>query len=1544
MTHRYAGRYGPLAFTDLEGNADPAATVDVFLPGTTTRAALYSARDRSGTVSNPLPTARAVGVPGVDTAGNTMFFVDPGEYDIRVTFGSGGFSGQTKTFKVSVAPNALETEDERSERLSGIAAARAYADTGDSALHVALTAELNAALAGITSGTGLAFKGQWSSAAIYSTGDVVLYDGSSYAATEGIGPDPTPPAGNSLWQLLSQGVSAALQNLINTHEARLDLIDQQLANGGGGGGGGGGVTLATLPSDALIAYQHGADIAPEHTVEAARLSTAVGARGIHAVVRRLADNTLVAFTDADVSRVTTGTGNVIDYTAPGWQPLALDAEAWFAPPWTGLKVIMLQRLLDDFGGRSFLVLEPATGGARSQLLTEIAERGLQKGSAVVCDDVTTVATVRAAGCQALLRLADTSSAPEALQSGAEILAAVDSVSSADLDSLLGQMAAYPNTKLWGWDVSTRRQRDRMRSHGVTGLVTREPGYLNTSAQIKKAATWATQTYPHGMIPGGIDPRPKFAGTEQLRLDATDGQQWTLLGEQAPILDDFTLDVEFQWGTLPAEASPLDRVGIAFGQVNDDDFTWSGTLFDPAVAAPDAVDRNNLRDGYLALFSKAGTVRLFKVDRSANTVTELANAAGTAFVAGTYVTLRVQISGGNVTAAVVGTAATVTVADASYRGGYVSLGKLGSVQSARFRNLVVSGVTVTPPAIPTTTLYAVRAAANDPNTTADTSTALKAWQNLNAAPPTGVGPLDARRSVESFATGIPATWATSAGAFDEANGADPSLYSFRTNWQRMIDGTDDAALAAFINSIPSGHTVYIAWAPQADTFTDPLETNNLGAAGFVAGFQHFSSVVKAQGRSNVHVMLVLNLRELIAAGNAEQWWPGNNAVDVVGIRAVNGYDAAAGVTQWDLVDDLLAGPVDFAISHGKQWGVVEAGTRGDTTRPARKSTWISNLGAWSEANPRALFISYANANPYWLRDDPLAVDAYAALVTPGGGGGTPATPPGFKAITLVERSNVTSINFDLPAGIADGDEVLLFVATGLNSPTLSDPTTGGWTSLAPQQNKDATTRLATRGWRKKWHTGDPITGVIPSDVSTRASVACLTYDSAATAEDVVATVIDTDTDAIVPSPGVTTTIDQDRVIRFFAHRGLATSWVAPAGTTVRGQQFASNSAGAAILITDELAAAAGAVAGKSATSDIANGYSIGWTVALKPSGTGGGGGGGGGTPGWNVPLHAPWYGSSAGNDGAGGDTRSPVQCYTDLDSAIATAMGRSAPVLKLRHSFTPSFPSGFGGMPCSGDVGIMPAGSASLANFNLGYNAAYDGSKNAAIAALVNSFPDNGHTYYLVGNHEPENDCAGNGCELDATGRLHWRMAQVHFIRTVLAQGRANVIPMTILMGWTFNPASGRNPDDYNMLGTSLGSGSGAPAPLTADEKVGFVWGVDAYQNSLSGTFLSTWQAAWNYGYTQGARRFGLGEIGFRSDGSTAADDAEENYFKSTTNNALFRQGVATWESTHSGGKGEVLAYWHSYIGGSTATARGVYTFHSNRVRKAFGDACVALQG
>ncbi|GIW45505.1 MAG: glycerophosphoryl diester phosphodiesterase [Candidatus Binatia bacterium] len=124
-------------------------------------------------------------------------------------------------------------------------------------------------------------------------------------------------------------------------------------------------------------------------------------------VQLSADDALVVFHDADVSRTTNGKGKVRELTLE--QLRSLDAGSWFAPRFAGERILTLEEVLEMVGGRARLNVEikaPREDGnvLIPKLLATLDQFGVAGDTLVSCFDWWLLGDVRAAHGQVPLGL------------------------------------------------------------------------------------------------------------------------------------------------------------------------------------------------------------------------------------------------------------------------------------------------------------------------------------------------------------------------------------------------------------------------------------------------------------------------------------------------------------------------------------------------------------------------------------------------------------------------------------------------------------------------------------------------------------------------------------------------------------------------------------------------------------------------------------------------------------------------------------------------------------------------------------------------------------------------------------------------------------------------------------------------------------------------------------------------------------------------------------------------------------------------------------
>jgi hypothetical protein len=133
------------------------------------------------------------------------------------------------------------------------------------------------------------------------------------------------------------------------------------------------------------------------------------------------------------------------------------------------------------------------------------------------------------------------------------------------------------------------------------------------------------------------------------------------------------------------------------------------------------------------------------------------------------------------------------------------------------------------------------------------------------------------------------------------------------------------------------------------------------------------------------------------GRAEQWYPGDDVVDVIGADPYNWYTCQGTTRPWVPFADLIAAPLAFARSHTKPLALPEFGSVEDPARPGRKAQWILDATAVltdESVAPDLEFVSWFNVTApggtypdcIWDYDtSPESADAFRAMVRSVGDG-------------------------------------------------------------------------------------------------------------------------------------------------------------------------------------------------------------------------------------------------------------------------------------------------------------------------------------------------------------------------------------------------------------------------------------------------------------------------------------------------------------------------------------------------------------------------------
>lgn len=200
-------------------------------------------------------------------------------------------------------------------------------------------------------------------------------------------------------------------------------------------------------------------------------------------------------------------------------------------------------------------------------------------------------------------------------------------------------------------------------------------------------------------------------------------------------------------------------------------------------------------------------------------------------------------------------------------------------------------------------------------------------------------LDAGRrlhlSVRPSVSGQPILWRDIA----DAQPGDP-LYDELVDWaDRMI-------------AVGPGHYFTINHEPETSE-----SAANGSPEDFVAMWRRFVEVLRAQGGDDVVVVWTMTSGSF-ADGRADEFYPGDDFVDVIGADVYNWYTCQGSDRPWVDLESLLVDPLAFAKAHDKPLALPEFASSEDRNEPERKASWLRDAAATLDREDIAEDIEFA----------------------------------------------------------------------------------------------------------------------------------------------------------------------------------------------------------------------------------------------------------------------------------------------------------------------------------------------------------------------------------------------------------------------------------------------------------------------------------------------------------------------------------------------------------------------------------------------------------
>lgn len=220
----------------------------------------------------------------------------------------------------------------------------------------------------------------------------------------------------------------------------------------------------------------GALLGPEYTRTNLRTALGYGLQVIECDTQILADGTVAICHDTTVDYMTTGTGNVADYTAQSWKQLTQDSAFMMGyGTWPVEQPLFLSDILTEYGGRVVVMVQ--VDGFTFPVVDKLVELLKVPKSSIIIQSFSQtpcLAAVAAGYSAVFLTLLDTTPNYATLAAGG--VTAICTISTA-LTAPVVATANAAGLEVWAYTPNSRAERDQLLALGVVGILSDDPIYL-----------------------------------------------------------------------------------------------------------------------------------------------------------------------------------------------------------------------------------------------------------------------------------------------------------------------------------------------------------------------------------------------------------------------------------------------------------------------------------------------------------------------------------------------------------------------------------------------------------------------------------------------------------------------------------------------------------------------------------------------------------------------------------------------------------------------------------------------------------------------------------------------------------------------------------------------------------------------------------------------------------------------------------------------------------------------------------------------------------
>ncbi len=222
------------------------------------------------------------------------------------------------------------------------------------------------------------------------------------------------------------------------------------------------------------------------------------------------------------------------------------------------------------------------------------------------------------------------------------------------------------------------------------------------------------------------------------------------------------------------------------------------------------------------------------------------------------------------------------------------------------------------------------------------------------------------------------------SFDVATGRVPAIsikpklrHGGAIPWTEIASGAQDATIKAQATALKAlGKPVILSFHHEPENDADYGTP-----ADFVAAWRHYVSVFRAEGAGNVSFAWILMSGSFSRdAAKANAFYPGDDAVDWIGVDTYNWYDCKN--FKWKSLGEVLASFRTWAAPHRKPIFIAELGSAEDPAMPGRKGQWfrdaLTTLKGWPQVKAVAYFQNRGIGCGWPVDTSPSSLAGFRAL--------------------------------------------------------------------------------------------------------------------------------------------------------------------------------------------------------------------------------------------------------------------------------------------------------------------------------------------------------------------------------------------------------------------------------------------------------------------------------------------------------------------------------------------------------------------------------------